>query len=295
MRDSLGRIRAVTYTVPDLRMIEETYPRWLRYRIVARGEVPAGVAASWDAPALSGCTFITLEPESGEPTYFRFVQDPLATTWRALTTHGWNVSELVVSDVDALAAALADSPFRIIGSPASLQRFPMIRAMQVIGPCGECLYFTQVGAGSGLDLARAESFVGRIFIVVAGSADLSALSATYQAFGNEIDPPVATRVRVISLANDLPIDTEHAHGLIKLGHGSLIELDQYPDVTEPRATRAGALPPGMAMVSFDVDDLAVAEHVGPSADALLPGTVARAAVLRGAAGELIELVERAHA
>lgn len=294
MRDALGRIRAVTYTVPDLKVIEETYPRWLGYRIVARGELPASVAASWDAPAMSGCRFITLEPESGEPTYFRFVHDPLAASWRALTTHGWNVSELVVSDVDALAASLVGSPFRIIGPPASLQRFPMIRAMQVIGPCGECLYFTQVGAGSGLDLARAESFVGRIFIVVAGGDDLAALFATYQIFGNEVDAPVATRVRVISLANDLPLDTEHAHGLIKLGHGSLIELDQYPAVTQPRALRVGALPPGMAMVSFDVDDLSVVEPVGPSAHALLPGADSRAAVLRGAAGELIEFVERAH-
>jgi hypothetical protein len=294
MRSALGQIRAVTYAVPDLSVIEETYPRWLRYRIVARGEVPASVAESWDAPAMSGAPFITLAPESGEPTYFRFVRDPLASGWRALVTHGWNVTEIVVSDVDALAASLADSPFRIIGPPASLQRFPMIRAMQVIGPCGECLYFTQVGAGSGLELARAESFVGRIFIVIAGSDDLPALFATYQQFGNEIDPPVATRVRVISLANDLPPDTPHAHGLIKLGHGSLIELDEYPKATRPRALRNGALPPGMAMVSFDVDDLAAADPMGPVADALLPTNGARSAVLRGAAGELIELVERAH-
>ena len=121
MRSALGQIRAVTYAVPDLSVIEETYPRWLRYRIVARGEVPASVAESWDAPALSGAPFITLAPESGEPTYFRFVRDPLASGWRALVTHGWNVSEIVVSDVDALAASLADSPFRIIGPPATFR------------------------------------------------------------------------------------------------------------------------------------------------------------------------------
>lgn len=294
MRDSLGPIRAVTYAVPDLRLIEEAYPRWLRYRIVARGTVPGGVAASWGAPAASDAAFVTLAPESGEPTYFRFIEDR-AASWRALTTHGWNVSELVVRDVDALAASLADSPFRIIGAPASLQRFPMIRAMQVIGPCGECLYFTQVGAGSGLDLARAESFVGRIFIVVAGGTDLPALFATYSAFGNEIDPPVATRVRVISIANDLPLETEHAHGLIKLGHGSMIELDRYPEVTRPRAMRAGALPPGMAMVSLEIGDLSIANDAGPAAPTLLPDCDSPSAVLRGAVGELIELVECGHA
>ncbi|WP_202630606.1 hypothetical protein, partial [Deinococcus alpinitundrae] len=82
------------------------------------------------------------------------------------------MSEIVVDDVDTLAARLSGSPIRIIGGPAGLTRFPMIRAMQVVGPAGECLYFTQVGAGSGLDLARAQAPVGRVFIVVAGGSDV---------------------------------------------------------------------------------------------------------------------------
>jgi len=81
-------------------------------------------------------------------------------------------------------------------------------------------------------------------------------------------------VRVISSANDLPPDTLHAHGLIKLGHGSLIELDQYPPVTKPRFTPPGSLPSGMAIVSFEITGAA-------------PETL-----VRGAAGELVEFVER---
>lgn len=273
----LESIRGVTYTVPDLAPVEQAYTRWLRYRVVERGGFPPSTARECDAPSASGLPTLTLAPESGEPVHVRFVEDRHSVGWRALTTHGWNCSEIVVRDVDGLADQLADSPFRIIGAPTSLQRFPMIRAMQVVGPAGECLYLTQVGPGSGLRLPAARSFVGRVFIVVAGGADLAALFRTYESFGNEFDPPVATCVRVISLLNGLPPETEHRHGLVKLGDGTLIELDQYPDVTRPRPRRAGALPQGMALVTFAARGLE------------------RPRIIEGAAGELIELAEAADA
>lgn len=268
----LGRILEVTYTVPDLAAIEAAYTHWLGYRIVERGLVTEALARDWDAPALAGRAQLALKPAAGESVLLRFVAEPLAAGWQALRTFGWNVSEIVVEDVDALAGRLAGSPFRIIGDPASLTRFPMIRAMQALGPAGECLYFTQVGAGSGLDLARAQAPVGRVFIVVAGGPDVQRMFDAYTPFANEIDPPVSTRVQVISRAHDLPGDTLHAHGLVKLGHGSLIELDEYPAAATSRPVPPGGLPPGMAVVAFEVRG-----RVG-------------SALLRGAAGERIRLV-----
>jgi hypothetical protein len=289
---TLGAIRAVTCAVPDLERIERAYSRYLGYRVIERGQVPRPVADSWAAAAVAGRSYITMEPASREPVHLRFVESANAVGWRALTSHGWNATELVVENVDALAATLTDSPFRIIGAPKSLQRFPMIRAMQVIGPAGECLYFTQIGAGSGLELAAARSFVGRVFIVVAGGSDLSAMFAAYARFSNRIDPPVKTRVEVISRANGLPPETEHAHGLIKLPRGTLIELDQYPEVTTPRDVARGELPPGMAIVSFEFRGIEKYIHADPYTQALLPGAQ-RAVTLKGFAGELIELVEPA--
>lgn len=268
----LGRIVEVTYTVPDPGVIEAGYTRWLGYRVTARGVVTEGLARDWDAPALAGRAQIVLEPAGDESVSLRFVTEPLAAGWQALTTFGWNVSEIVVEDVDALALRLADSPFRIIGDPTSLTRFPMIRAMQVLGPAGECLYFTQVGAGSGLDLPQARAPVGRVFIVVAGGPDVTRMFDTYAPFANETDPPVRTCVRIISRANGLPCDTLHAHGLVKLGHGSLIELDEYPAVATPRLVPPGGLPLGMAVVTFEVEG-----RVG-------------SALLRGTAGERIRLM-----
>jgi hypothetical protein len=286
----LDCIRGVTSCVPDLQAIEETYARWLDYQVVERGVVPEAVANGWGAAGTAGASYLTLGPGSGEPVYLRFVESAQSGGWRALTTHGWNVAEFVVEDVDALAASFKGSPFRIIGPPTSLQRFPMIRAMQVIGPAGECLYFTQVGPGSGLDLAAAESFVGRVFIVVAGGPDLGAMFDAYGQFDNAVDPPVSTRVRVISLLNGLPEDTEYDHGLIKLGSGTLIELDQYPAITRPRTAVDDRLSPGMAMVSFAVSGAANDDDLAWSAPALFPDIQASVATMRGATGELIELV-----
>jgi hypothetical protein len=289
-RPRLADIRAVTYTVPSLRLVEDTYPKWFGYGVVARGTIPTITAAGWHAPAVAHRPCLTLAPASGESIYMRFVEAPEAVGWRSLTTHGWNASEFVVQDVDALAASLADSPFRIIGPPASLQRFPMIRAMQVVGPFGECLFFTEVGAGSGLALPAARSFVGRIFIAVAGGPDLDALFRTYSMFDNAVDAPVATRVRVISLLNDLPPETEHLHGLVKLGAGTLIELDRYPPVTRPRATAPGMLPAGMAMVTFAVNALPAGVKRGATR-ALLPDHDAPVTTIAGPVGDLIELLE----
>ena len=271
----LGAIRAVTFAVPDIGAVSEAYVSALGYQLLDDAPLAADTAARWGASGLAGRPMRTLGPVSGEAVLLRFVTQHELPMVPALTSHGWNATEIVVQDVDALAARLDAHPaFTIIGPPKGLTRFPMIRAMQVIGPVGECLYFTEVGPGSGLSLAPALSFVGRVFIVVAGGGDIDAMFATYAGFDNAVDPPVATPVGVISAANQLPLDTPVLHGLIKLSEGTMIELDGYPSCTRPRPSLPGLLPPGMAMVSFDCP-------AAPPEDRLLVG----------AAGERIELLE----
>lgn len=288
----LGSIRAVTYAVPDLGAIEAAYVGVLGYRVVARSTVDRQMARTFGAAEVEGRPMLVLGPASGEPVYLRFVHSPAAAGWRALRTFGWNATEYVVEDVDALAARLDNSPFRIIGPPKGLTRFPMIRAMQAIGPAGECCYFTQVGPGSGLELAAALSFVGRVFIVVAAGPDVEALFAPYAGFSNAIDPPVATPVKVISDAHGLPPETCHPHGLVRLPAGTMVELDGYPASATTRTAPPGELPPGMAAVTFEAAPsafAAVADHwlSAPLASSLPGG--GQSVCVRGAAGELIEL------
>jgi hypothetical protein len=291
LRPTLGSILAVTYSVPDLRAVEVAYVNELGYVVAARGSVAKAQAQAWAAPAAAGRRMLVLGPASGEAVFLRFVEGPHAAGWRALKTFGWNATEFVVEDVEGLSSRLKGGAFEIIGPPAGLTRFPMIRAMQAIGPAGECCYFTQIGPGSGLDLASARAFVGRVFIVVAAGPDVDAMFAPYSCFDNAIDPPVATPVRVISEAHDLPVETLHRHGLVRLPDGALIELDAYPPSAGPRRAAAGELAPGMAIVSFGIDAIGELTFLGPPAPCELPQAGGRAACVRGAAGELIELVE----
>jgi len=289
-RHLLGAIHAVTYSVPNLQTIERAYVNELGYVVVARGHVSGIQARSWQAPACEGLPTLLLAPASGEAVYLRFVEDVEAAGWAALKSFGWNATEFVVQDVDTLATRLEGGAFQIIGAPKGLTRFPMIRAMQAIGPAGECCYFTQVGPGSGLDLAAARSFVGRVFIVVAAGPNADALFAPYTNFANAVDPPVATPVAVISKAHQLPLDTKHRHGLVRLSEGTLIELDEYPRSARPRANIEGKLAPGMTIVSFRANSLSGHTFIAPPAPCDLPGVSGSSGCLRGAAGELIELV-----
>jgi len=294
LRPTLGAICAVTFAVPDLGAIERAYVGELGYTVAARNRISPAQARSWGAPAIAGSAALILAPASGERVYLRFIEDADAAGWTALTSFGWNVTEFVVRDVDALAARLAGGDFEIIGPPQPLTRFPMIRAMQAIGPAGECCYFTQVGAGSGLKLAEARAFVGRAFIVVAAGPDADALFVPYCAFANSVDPPVATPVLVISRAHGLPSTTLHRHGLVRLPEGTLVELDQYPASARRRGCAIGKLPPGMAVVTFAVASLADQPFISAPVECELPGIGGLSACLRGATGELIEIVA-AHA
>ena len=288
-RGALGEIIAVTYSAPDLSAVESAYGEFLGYRALDRRRVTASEALSWGAPRAEGRPLLELGPASGEPVTLRFVESPEATGWRALSTFGWNVTEFVVQDVDALAERLQTGPFTIIGPPKGLTRFPMIRAMQVTGPFGECCYFTEVGEGSGLDLAAARSFVGRVFIVVASGPDADAMFTPYRLFRNAVDAPVSTPVKVISDAFGLAPETLHAHGLVRLPSGTMIELDAYPEAARVRGGDPDELPPGMACVTFSVADLQGLPVIGPPGKFRIGGEDAECACMRGAAGELIEL------
>lgn len=290
-RAMLGPICAVTYSVPDLGTIGRAYVDELGYAVAARGLVGSAQACAWGAPNAAGLPLLTLAPASGEAVFLRFIEDTHAADWTALTTFGWNATEFIVQNVDELASRLEGGPFRIIGPPRSLTRFPQIRAMQALGPANECCYFTHVPPESGLDLAVARCEVGRVFIAVAAGPDADALYAPYARFGNNFDPPVATPVTVISKAHGMPPDTLHRHGLVRLPDGTRIELDEYPATARPRACTDRRLPPGMAMVSFSIGRVASPlPFIGRPARSELPASTAMSACLRGTVGELIEII-----
>jgi hypothetical protein len=295
---SLGRIRAVTTTAHDLAAVEAAYSRHLGYRVVHRGRVPSATARSWGAPAVAGTGLLEMAPAAGEPTLLRFVEQAPPTGFKPMTTFGWNSTEIIVQDPDALEKRLETSPFRIVGPPKFLSGSAEIRAMQAIGPANEMLYLTAVvkPLPPERDMPRAEAFVGRCFIAVLGGPDIPTMNAFYtETFGRSASPPFNSPITALSRQNGLALDTRYDLAVVQLGGGTKLELDGYPRRAGPRPRPPGGLPPGMAIVSFEsraVDRLAGKMAAAPQPSEL-PGPFhgRRTGVITGAAGELIELID----
>jgi catechol 2,3-dioxygenase-like lactoylglutathione lyase family enzyme len=292
----LGPVRGVTTTADDLDAVEAAYTRWLGYRVVERGEVAPETARAWGAPALAGRPMLALEPESGEPTYLRFVQQQLPGGFKACTSFGWAATEIIVQDAYALAERLAGSPFRLVGEPRPLDSSEAIHATQFLGPAGEMLYFAMLKRPlPGVEMPTARTFVDRCFIAVLGASDLPASARFFEkTFGAPANPRFNGRIRTISVQNDLPPESRYDLTTVELSAGSKIEIDQYLEFARPRPRPAGGLPAGMAMVTFECRrfDRFTPSMLAPPAPAQAPPHKGRrTGVITGAAGELIELVE----
>jgi len=292
----LGRISTVTITTPDLPAAAAAYQRYLGYRVVDDGALGRDVARCWGRPLLAGQRWLLMEPESGAETYLRFVQGPAYVDYEPLACVGWNAAEIIVRDVDALAERLAGSPFRTIGPPATLSFSDKIRAMQVVGPAREVLYLTQIKEQlEAFDTPEAASDVDRVFIVILGGTSLDALQDYYhQQFGVARAPVMPSVVSVISARYGLPSEYKHPIAALQVRGQCYIEADQMPRQVAPRPCDPGQLPPGIALVSFEVEQLpeTLPSALGPALQIPgLPYGGRRARTCVGAAGELIELIE----
>jgi catechol 2,3-dioxygenase-like lactoylglutathione lyase family enzyme len=291
----LSAIVAVTLLVPDVDAAEQAYQRTLSYRTVERGHVAPELAERWGAGALAGREFVVLQPQSREPVYLRFVETEAAAT-PPMKALGWNATEILVEDPVLLEPKLADTPFRVIGTPAPLEFNPKVIAMQALGPAGELLYFTRMPAGaSKFGLGSATTFVDRVFIVVLGVHDIRRTLSFYSTtFGLPVTEPAPSRVDVLADAWGLPREQPFLLGIARLPERFLIEVDEYPQAAGTKTAAAGELPAGMAMVSFTVPSLDpfLAQLVTPpvTLDGV-PYDGRRAGVLRGPSGEHIELIE----
>jgi len=294
----LGRISTVTITTPDLHTSTAAYQRYLGYRIADDGAVGREAAKAWGRAPLAAARAVLMEPESGADTYLRFVEGPTYVDYAPFACLGWNAAELIVADVDQLAGSLAGSPFRIIGEPADLSFSDQIRAMQVVGPAREVLYLTQIKSKLDVfDTPVARSFVDRVFIVILGGASLEGLQDYYHAHhGLARAPAMPSVITALSAQYGLPAEHLHPIAALQVPGQCYIEADEMPAAVRPRPCLPGQLPPGVAIVSFEVDRLPEnlagclgGIHRSPG----LPYDGRRSCTCVGAAGELIELIEAA--
>ncbi|HVS76818.1 MAG TPA: hypothetical protein VHE11_07775 [Steroidobacteraceae bacterium] len=293
----LGLILIITFGAPNPAVMEQAYAHWLSYREVDRGEIPADLAAAWGAPGMAHREYVTMQPASGARIYVRFVQVEPISGYVPMRTTGWNAMESLVQDPDGLARQLsrAGSPFKIEGWPRPLGPNSPIRAMQVIGPAGEVLYFTHLPDAPGQG-PRARTYVDRPFVVVLGGTRLHAMRRFYGDMGAEPSGrTMQARITVLNRAFGFDLNATHPITMVRIDPRYAIEIDGYPASAVERPTRPGELPSAMAMVSFEVASLdgmklpmlAPPKHIGT-----FPYEGRRVAVVKGAAGELVELIEK---
>lgn len=299
----LREIEIVTHCVEKLETAESAWASVLGYATVERGRLGADLCAAWQAPAARGERYCLMQPASAEAVYLRFIETgerghaPPAT-W------GWTATELLVTDPDDLALRLRGTGFRHLGGPGDLYARPNApRAMQVLGPSGELIYFTRLlPGGSRYGLKQARSYVDRPFIVTVGSPPGT---RTHDFYGELLGHRILERVPfvnpILAALCSAPPDTLFPTAVASIpGRRFLVELDEFPAQVGPRPLQPGRLPQGMAMVSFTVrsiDDFLDRTRLAPRAAARaldgLPYQGRRALVIEGAVGEWLELIEAA--
>lgn len=290
----LGPISTVTIATEDVAALTAVYERWLGYRCVAREPVPAALAASWGAPAVAGRPSALLSPAGADDSFLRFVESRRAPGYRAFHHFGWNAAEHIVQDCDAVAASLAGSPFEMIGPPADLSFSDQIRALQVRGPADEVLYLTQIKSKLPMfDTPIARAPVDRVFIVILGGRTMDDIQDWYHArLAVPRAPVMAARISVLANARGAPEDTLYDIAAVPLAGQAFIEADVMPAGTLERTALPGELPPGIALVSFEVDELpdGLAWLGEPATVAARPYGGRRSATCLGPAGERVELI-----
>jgi hypothetical protein len=143
-------------------------------------------------------------------------------------TPGWSAMEVLVKDLDVLFEQLP-AALRVLNPPAALSFSDQIRAMQVAGPAGELIYFTEVsGEVPGFALPTPTCQVNQCFVMINAVTDIQQSIAFYAGLLQcEAPSPMPARVSILSRTNGL--DEEHRHDIapIALGPGQLFELDQW--------------------------------------------------------------------
>lgn len=276
-----------TLISPDLQAACSAYQAQLGLHVSKPGELDAETARVLGLDDLHGHAVAWLANEAGEPI-LRLIEDSQAVPREPMFHHGWLSLEVLVGDVDTLADGL-QPPFRVLGPPADLELSPAIRAAQVLGPCGEMLYLTQIKAAvPPFDLPMSDARVSRPFVGVMSTPDRSASQAAWAALADHAGWSFDTKVTVLNRALGKPLQGQYPVAVVPLAGQSMVEIDQVELSTQPMPERRA----GLHSLTWRLPATAngIGEHwqfVGSFDDAV---TGERRVGLRGPAGEHIELL-----
>ena len=221
--------------------------------VAARGGLDADDAAVLGLPDLAGAPLAWLANSEGTPI-LRVIHDPRATVSEPMFRHGWLSLEVLVGDVDGLAAGLR-APFKVLGAPADLELSAAIRAAQVLGPCGELLYLTRIKAEvPPFDLPMTEAVVAAPFIGVTTTPDRDASQRAWTALLGARGWAFETRITVLNRAYGKSLDDRYPVAVVPMPGKCMVEIDEVelPSATAPARRAAGLY--SLCLQLPDVDD-----------------------------------------
>lgn len=270
-----------TLVAPDVAAVCAAYVTQLAMTVASLGTLAEADAAILGRPDLAGSEQAWLANSDGVAV-LRVLSDPKAHVGAPMSQHGWLSLEVLVGDIDTLAAGLR-SPFRVLGAPADLELSDAIRAAQVLGPCGELLYLTEIKrAVPPFDLPMTEATVGAPFIAVSSSADRQASRRAWSALLGADGWAFDTKITVLNRALGKPLDGQYPVAAVPMPGQCMVEIDQVDGASRAPPRRAGLYSVALRLPAVDDETLRAAGW-----------RVARhgsGASLTGAAGEHVELL-----
>jgi hypothetical protein len=270
-----GPLRQATLIVNDAAPLVAAYAT-LGLEVVRHGQVSVDQARSWGHGTLAKCAVVELGAVRGEPGLLRLIEVPGAPPRPTRFSHGWMALEILVRDVDALAAQLAaqaagPSPvqgFEVVGPPADLDVSPNIRAMQVVGPAGEMLYLTQVRAAVPpfqiplsplwFDGRPFDQHIGPLFIAVMSTPSRATTLQACSSLAPLQTLQFETKITVLNRALDRSLDSRWPVATTQWAGGCLFEIDEVQDPAVTAGSQPGALPAGLAWISMQAAQAAQA-------------------------------------
>ena len=221
---TMGIIHA-SIIAPDLAAFCAAYQAQLGMQVAAQGVLEAEQAAILALPELAGAPQAWLANSAGVPV-LRVIEDPQAAVAEPMFRHGWLSLEILVGDIDTLAAGL-QPPFRVLGPAANLELSDAIRAAQVLGPAGELLYLTQVKAPvPPFDLPMTQDTVAATFIGVMTTPDRSASQTAWAALLGAPGWAFDTKITVLNRAYGKPLEGRYPVAVVPMPGQCMVEIDQ---------------------------------------------------------------------
>lgn len=270
-----------TLIAPDLQRVVDAYITQLSMRLHERSTLSADDAAALDLHHLAGAPLAWLANSLGEPV-LRVIEDPHAVISAPMFRHGWLSLEVLVGDIDTLAAGL-QPPFTVLGAAANLELSDAIRAAQVLGPCGELLYLTQIKAPvPPFDLPMTDATVAATFIGVMTTPNRDASQRAWSALLGAKGWSFDTKITVLNRAYDQPLEGRYPVAVIPMPGQCMVEIDQV--TLPPTATQRHAGQHSLCLHLPAVDDATLV------AAGWQVSTIGPRRSLRGPAGEHVELL-----